>query len=78
MPQLGLSVMCPGEYVVWERVPQCRVRQYGRVFPSVGGCVPVLCVCEVWVSLSHVDLMMDSKCICASSDYMTPCLRGTS
>ena len=44
---------------VWEGVPQ-----YGRVFPSVGGCAPVyvrcVCVCEVWVSLSHV-LMMDTQ-----------------
>ena len=54
---------------MWEGVAQC-----GRVHPSVGGCAPVwegvpqcgrvcprMCVCEVWVSLSHV-LMMD-KCI---------------
>ena len=50
---------------VSEGVPQC-----GRVCPGEGGCVPVwedvlqcgrmcpyicdLCVCEVWVSLSHV------------------------
>ena len=53
---------------VWEGVPQC-----GRVFPSIGGCVPVwegvsqcgrvcpcMCVCEVWVSLSHV-FMTDTQ-----------------
>ena len=38
-----------------------------RVFPSVGGFAPVwegvslyVCVCEVWVSLSHV-LMADTQ-----------------
>ena len=53
---------------MWEGVPQC-----GRVCPSVGGYVPVwegvfqcgrvcpcMCVCKVWVSLSHV-LMMDTQ-----------------
>ena len=53
---------------VWKGVPQ-----YRRVCPSVGGCAPVLdgvsqcgrvcpcmCVCEVWVFLSHV-LMMDAQ-----------------
>ena len=51
-----------------EDVPQC-----GRVFPSVGGSAPVwegapqygrvcpcMCVCKMWVSLSHV-LMMDTQ-----------------
>ena len=63
--------MCPsvgGCSPVWEGVPQC-----GRVCPSVGGCVPVwegvpqcgrvcpcMCVCKVWVSLSHV-LMMNTQ-----------------
>ena len=39
-----------------------------RVCPSVGGCVPCMCVCEVWVSLSHV-LMADtpsSASVCSS------------
>ena len=68
-PQCGK--VCPrvgGCSPVWKGVPH-----YRRVCPSVGACAPVLdgvsqcgrvcpcmCVCEVWVFLSHV-LMTDAQ-----------------
>ena len=61
VPVLECVPQCGRVFSNVEGVPQC-----GRVFsnvegvPQCGRVCPCMCVCEVWMSLSHV-LMMDTQ-----------------